>query len=58
MLDEDGEPALDDDGEPITVNCHFCNTDYTYTVDEIKELLQFAKIKSAAKKIGIIGDTE
>lgn len=47
-----------DDNEPITVNCHFCNTDYTYTVDEVKELLDFAKIKSAAKKIGIIGDTE
>lgn len=46
------------DGEPITVNCHFCNTDYTYSVDEIKELLEFAKIKSAAKKIGIIGDTD
>ena len=45
-----------DDGEPITVNCHFCNTDYTYTVDEIRELLEFAKIKSAAKKIGILGD--
>lgn len=47
-----------DDGEPITVNCHFCNTDYTYSVDEVRELLEFAKVKSAAKKIGIIGDTE
>lgn len=47
-----------DDGEPITVNCHFCNTDYTYSVDEIKELLEFAKVKSAAKKIGIIGDLD
>ena len=46
------------DGEPITVNCHFCNTDYTYSVDEIKELLDFAKIKSAAKKIGVIGDQD
>ncbi len=47
-----------DDGEPITVNCHFCNTDYTYSVDEIKELLEFARVKSAAKKIGIIGDLD
>lgn len=47
-----------DDGEPITVNCHFCNTDYTYSVGEVKELLEFAKVKSAAKKIGILGDTE
>lgn len=46
------------DGEPVTVNCHFCNTDYTYSIDEIKELLEFARIKSAAKKVGIIGDTE
>ena len=43
-----------DDGKPITVKCHFCNTDYTYPVDELKELLEFAKIKSAAKKVGII----
>ncbi|MBE6017860.1 MAG: Hsp33 family molecular chaperone HslO [Lachnospiraceae bacterium] len=47
-----------DEGKPITVNCHFCNTDYTYSVDEIKELLDFAKIKSAAKKIGIFGDID
>ena len=47
-----------DDGEPITVNCHFCNTDYTYSVSEIKELLEFAKMKSAAKKIGILGDLD
>ena len=47
-----------DDGEAITVNCHFCNTDYTYSVDEIKELLQFARIKSASKKIGILGDLD
>ena len=49
--------SIIDDGEPITVNCHFCNTDYTYSVDEIRELLEFARIKSAAKKIGIIGDS-
>ena len=42
------------DGEPVTVNCHFCNTDYTYSIDEIKELLEFARIKSAAKKVGMI----
>lgn len=47
-----------DDGEPITVNCHFCNTDYEYSVSEIRELLEFAKVKSAAKKIGIIGDID
>ena len=27
-----------DDGEDIHVNCHFCNKDYTFTVDELKEM--------------------
>ena len=26
------------DGEPIEVNCHFCNTNYTFQVDELKEI--------------------
>lgn len=47
-----------DEGNPITVNCFFCNSDYTYSVDELKELLEFAKVKSAAKKVGIIGDDQ
>lgn len=31
--------SMIDDGEPITMNCHFCNTDYTFEIDELKELL-------------------
>ena len=27
-----------DDGEPIEVNCHFCNSHYTFTVDELKKM--------------------
>ena len=27
-----------DDGEPIEINCHFCNTNYTFEVDELKEI--------------------
>lgn len=27
------------DNKPIEVNCHFCNTNYTFTVDELKEML-------------------
>lgn len=27
------------DGKPIEVNCHFCNTNYNFTVDELKEII-------------------
>lgn len=27
-----------DDNEPIEVNCHFCNTHYNFSVDELKEM--------------------
>lgn len=29
-----------DDNEPIEVNCHFCNTHYSFSVDELKEMLR------------------
>lgn len=32
-----------DDQEPIEVNCHFCNSHYKFTVDELKELLKAAR---------------
>lgn len=28
-----------DDGKTIEVNCHFCNTNYYFTVDELKKML-------------------
>ncbi len=28
------------DGEPVTLHCDFCNSDYTYSVEELKELVQ------------------
>lgn len=28
------------DGKPIEVNCHFCNTNYTFSVEELKALLK------------------
>ncbi len=28
-----------DDGKPIEVNCHFCNKNYDFAVDELKEML-------------------
>ena len=34
--------AMIDDGEDIEVKCHFCNTAYKYTVDELKALINKA----------------
>lgn len=31
------------DGKPIEVNCHFCSKNYTFTIEELKELLKRAK---------------
>lgn len=32
--------AMIEDGEPITMNCHFCDTSYTFSLDELRELVQ------------------
>jgi molecular chaperone Hsp33 len=32
--------SMIDDGKPIEVNCHFCNTNYTFSIEELKELLK------------------
>ena len=34
--------SMIDDGEDIEVKCHFCNTAYKYSVDELKELINKA----------------
>lgn len=34
--------AMIDDDKPIEVNCHFCNSHYTFTVEELKEMLSAA----------------
>ena len=31
------------EGKPVELNCHFCNTNYTFTVEELKEILIRAK---------------
>ena len=31
------------EGKPIDMNCHFCNTNYTFTVEEMKEILRKCK---------------
>ena len=43
-----GEKELKDmikDGEPIEVKCHFCNRAYTFTIDELQDLLRQGKRK-------------
>ncbi|MEE0960143.1 MAG: Hsp33 family molecular chaperone HslO, partial [Lachnospiraceae bacterium] len=32
-----------DDGKEIEVNCHFCNTKYTFSVEELKDILEKAR---------------
>ena len=32
-----------DDGKPIEVNCHFCNKNYEFTVEELQNMLQERK---------------
>lgn len=36
--------AMIDDGEEIEVNCHFCNTHYTFSVEELKDLYHRSKL--------------
>lgn len=31
------------DGEPIEINCHFCSTKYAFPVEELQQLLKYAK---------------
>lgn len=35
--------SLIDDGEDVELNCHFCNSHYKFSMDEMKELLELAK---------------
>ena len=34
--------SMIDDGEPVEVNCHFCNKNYAFSVDELKSMYQKA----------------
>lgn len=36
--------AMIDDGEEIEVNCHFCNTYYKFSVEELKDLYHRSKL--------------
>ncbi|MDD2971339.1 MAG: Hsp33 family molecular chaperone HslO [Lachnospiraceae bacterium] len=35
--------SMIDEGKEIEVNCHFCNTNYKFSVEELKEILKKAK---------------
>jgi molecular chaperone Hsp33 len=39
-----GLQEMIDDAEPIHVNCQFCNTDYTFDVDELKEIAKCSRV--------------
>ena len=41
-----GRKELEDminEGKPIEVNCHFCNSHYQFTIDDLKKMLEAAK---------------
>lgn len=41
-----GKTELDSmiaDGKPININCHFCNTDYEFSVEELKKLAKASR---------------
>lgn len=41
-----GEKELKDmiaDGKPIEVNCHFCNTNYNFSIEDLQKMLKRAK---------------
>lgn len=33
-----------DDGEPIEVNCHFCNTNYNFSIEELRDIYQKGEV--------------
>lgn len=35
--------SMVEDGEPVTLNCHFCNKNYTFSVEEVTEMLKEAR---------------
>ena len=39
---EELQKMIDDD-KPIEVNCHFCNSHYTFTVEELKQMLEVVR---------------
>ena len=38
------------EGKPVTLNCHFCNTDYTFSQEQLVEVLQTALNRAGEKR--------
>ncbi|MCM1185201.1 MAG: Hsp33 family molecular chaperone HslO [Lachnoclostridium sp.] len=38
-----------EDGEPIEVNCHFCNTNYRFSVEELSEIYRKGNLSSGSE---------
>ena len=38
LLNDSDINSIIDDGQPIEVLCHFCNTRYEFSLDELKEI--------------------
>ncbi|MCB5249891.1 MAG: Hsp33 family molecular chaperone HslO [Candidatus Cloacimonadales bacterium] len=39
LLDSDELKQIVEDNEPISAECHFCNKSYSFSIDELKEIL-------------------
>ncbi len=42
--------ALADEGKPVTLNCGFCNTNYTFSAEELRELLRAMRARKTGRK--------
>ncbi len=43
--------SMIDDGEEIELNCHFCNSHYKFSVDEMKEILKNTKKQTVCESV-------
>lgn len=42
---------LIDEGKEVELNCHFCNTDYRFTVEELKKIQRARKTDMHSRKV-------
>ena len=41
---------LIDEGKEVELNCHFCNTDYRFTVEELQKIQRARKTDTHSRK--------